>query len=353
MNYCPGCQEPLETGQEKCPFCGYELIATRNEEEASESLLPDSAQKPFYKRAAFLVPLIIILLLSILGAGGATGYIYYQKKQEKDTEKNLKTVWIEVKNRSEQLSDSLNSVKYPSDLENFEGEITSFSEFLAEKQTEVINLEVTEKYEDNKETLLAGIEKYSKYIYLLKLILQKEAVQVKNEDYSKIRKISDDAEAATSKFVAEASFIDDGLSENVFKAINKIKTLIEKVKKEEDTKKKQKLKQQQSTEKKEAEKTVRSFEQARINQSGAEMRRYITPDYGKVFDPETEFGVTDAYLIDFKITKTEAKSEKVYEISGEEVGKDLTGEKFTNKWWFKVIKYEGDWLIDNRKLQNE
>jgi len=352
MNYCPGCQEPLELEQEECPYCGYELIATKKEPEADSSVMA-IPKKPFYKRAVFIAPLIILVVLGILGGAGFAGYQFYQAKQENESEKNLKALWLEITNRSDQIASSLDLVKQPSDLESFKQELSDFNDFLSEKQTEAVNLEVMEKYQNNQSSLVESIEKYSDYAYLLKLTLQKAPAEVKTDDYTKITHFSENAQAGSDKFVAEASFIEGSLPKSIFSAIDKIKPLIEKIKTEEAAKEQETLKQQQAADKREAEKTVSSFMQARIDRNGAEMRRYITPGYDKVFDPEQEFAVTDTYAIDFRITKTESKEAGAFEVNGDESGKDLTGAKYVNKWWFKVIKLEGAWLIDNRKLLEE
>jgi len=352
MNYCPGCQEPLEPEQEQCPYCGYELIATKKEPEADSSAMA-IPKKPFYKRAVFIVPLIILVVLGILGGAGFAGYQYYQNQQADNSQKDLKAIWLEMTNRSDQIASSLDLVKQPSDLASFKEELSDFNDFLSDKQTEAVNLEVVEKYQNNQASLVEAIEKYSDYAYLLKLTLQKDPKEVKMDDYTKIDHFAETAQAGSDEFVAEASFIEGSLPKSIFSAIDKIKPLIEKIKAEEAAKEKETLKQQQAADKREAEKTVSSFMQARIDRNGAEMRRYITPNYDKVFDPEQEFAVTDTYAIDFRLTKSESKEADAFEISGDESGKDLTGAKYINKWWFKVIKSEGAWLIDNRKLLEE
>lgn len=350
MNYCPGCQESVKNDAEACPYCGYELIPTIKEETA---LSANSSKKPLYKRAVFLVPLISIIVLGILAGAGFAGYRFYQNKKKADFEKELKSIWTEIKNRSEFLSSNISLLQTPSDLKNLEEDLTDFSEFLTSKQSEASNLEAPESYQNNQSALVDAVEKYGNYIYVLKLVLQKEPSAVEESDYAKIKLFSEDAEAAGEKFVAEAVFVDDSLQANIFSALKKIKPIIEKVKKTEIAQRKQTLKQRQNAAKREAEKTVMSFMQARIDQSAAAMRRYITPGYDKVFDPEQEFAVTDTYSIDFKISSTKAVSDKQFEIEGVETGKDITGAKFENKWWFKVIKHEGDWLIDNRRLLEE
>lgn len=349
MNYCPGCQEPLKGDEEQCPFCGYEIIAT-NKEEVAEKATPMPGKRPFYKSGAFIGSAIALVILAILVTGVIFGYNYYQESQENNFKKELEIVWLEVTNRTEQLISSLELVTDSSDLEDLKDELGSFSDFLAEKQTEVVNLETSPKYEANQQVLIDSIDKYNKYIYFLKLVVQKEVSQVGDADYGKIKTLADDSQGATDKFIAETAFVNDKLPSQIFKAIEKIRPLIEKAQADITNKQKQNQQQQLLTERKSAEATVRSFMQARIDKSAAEMRKYITPDYDKVFDPEQEFAVGDTYSIDFKITKTENKSPTEYEISGDELGKDLTGAKFTNKWWYKVVKFEGDWLIDNRKL---
>lgn len=350
MNYCPGCQEPLEGNEEECPYCGYELIATKKEEDAAEFSSIASNRKPFYKRGVFIAPLLILILFGILAGTGYAGYKWYQQKLQSDFKKDLAAIWLEVTNRSDQITSSLQEINKPADLQLFKEDLSSFSEFLANKQTEAVNLDPPKEYQANRSDLIDSIEKYNKYVYLLKLILQKDVKEVTTQDYSKIKKLSEEAQGSTDEFVAEAAFINDKLPQDLFAAINKITPLIEEAQKQLAEQEKQSLEQTQIAERREAEQSVRLFMQGKIDKNAAEMRRYITPEYDKVFDPEQEFAVTDTYPIDFKITKTESKGAEGYEINGDEIGKDLTGAKYTNKWWFKVIKFEGSWLIDNRKL---
>lgn len=355
MNYCPGCQEPLKNDTDQCPYCGYELIGTEKVEAGLKpaSTTNISSKKPFYKRAVFLVPFITIIVLGILAGTGFATYRFYQNKKKADFEKELKSIWTEITNRSEYLATNISLLKKSSDLANLEEDLTSFNDFLSSKQSQASNLEAPPGYENNQSGLVDAIEKYGSYIYLLKLVLQKESSAVESSDYAKIKIFSEDAEAAAEKFVAEAVFIDNNLQASIFSALEKIEPIISKIKSQELAEKKQTLKARQSAAKKAAQRTVSSFMQARIDQNATEMRRYITPGYDKVFDAEQEFAVTDTYSIDFRITSTKDISAKEFQIEGVETGKDITGAKFENKWWFRVIKYEGDWLIDNRRLLNE
>ncbi len=351
MDYCPGCQEPLQQNEQQCPFCGYELIATKQEDDNDFSAI--APRKSFFKSGAFIGTVVGIIIIGALTAGGIFGYNYYNQTQEKAFKKDLKAIWLEVNNRSEQVVTSLESVNSPKDLTNIKEDLVSFSEFLTSKQTETVNLEPPEKYKDSPSVLIAGIQKLNKYVFVLKLLVQKDPDKVGPADYSKINKLSEDSENANEKFVVEAAFIDDRLPSDIFKALDTIKPLIEKVQKQRKAHQKKSADQQLTADRRAAEKTIRSFMQARIDKSAAEIRRYITPGYDKIFNPDQEFDMSDTYSVDFKLTKTESKSPTEFQIYGDEISKDLTGEKFTNKWWFKVIKYENDWLIDDRKLLEE
>ncbi len=347
MNYCPGCQEPIEADEYQCPYCGYELIATNNEDIPG---FAKSLNKPFYKSGAFIGSVLGLIILAIIITGAIFGYDYYKDKQEAGFQKDLKAIWLETTNRSDQLSSSIDLVNNTSDFEDLNDELAKFSDFLSTQQTEAINLEPEEKYEDNQRVLVDSIEKYNKYTYLLKLILQKDITLINDKDYLKLKSLADDSSAATDKFVAEVPYIEGKIPPNIFQAMDKLRPIIEKEQKAIANRQKETQALEQNTQKREAERVVRSFMQAKIDKSAAEMRRYITPAYDKVFDPEQEFAVTDTYSIDFKITKTESVNENEFAINGDEIGKDLTGAKFTNKWLFKIVKYEGDWLIDNRTL---
>ena len=351
MDYCPGCQEPLQKNEEQCSFCGYELIATKQEDDEDFSAI--ASKKSFFKSGAFIGSVISLVIIGAIIGGTVFGFNYFRQNQEDKYKKDLKSIWLEVNNRSEQVVSSLESVKTPSDLKNFKEDLVLFSDFLTRKQTELVSLEPPEKYKDNQSVLVDEIQKLGKYIFALKLLVQKDPNKVEAPDYAKVKKLAQSSDNADEKFVIETAFIDERMPSEIFDALETIRPIIEKAQKQSKAKKKQSLDQKLKADKRAAEKTVRLFMQARIDKSAAEIRRYITPDYDKIFDPEQEFDMSDTFSVDFKITSTENKSAKEFQINGDEISKDLTGEKFTNKWWFKVIDYENDWLIDDRKLLEE
>ncbi|RJQ31752.1 MAG: zinc ribbon domain-containing protein [Actinobacteria bacterium] len=362
MNSCPFCDKEIDAKDIVCPHCEKSIVDAptavidkpllEDEQKKVEEPFKELQKVPLYRRPVFYAALIITVIITVLAGAGIGTFYYLKVSRQSSFKQKIKSVWLDVSQQSKAFSQTTQATSNSAELKNISDEASTLYELVTRKQTEVATLETPTDYEYVQNNLAYALSKYSDYLMAVRILLNKSAASVSSKDFRALDSSAEEAQTAIDNFLGSVSFIRSDMPDDVFEASKKIEPIMKAAQKQTQVEQVEALKKQQETDKQEATKTVTDFMQARIQDNFVAMRRYLTANENKYFDPEAEKKAQgNSYPVDFKVTNVayDVKG-NTFTIDGDETVKDYQGHPQTIRWRFKVVKSQTVWLIDKREL---
>lgn len=361
MLTCPQCGSEMAEGAHFCEKCGYRFGGEADETKVAStgpsssqqpSPKPQPTRRPWYKRKGVVITLILVALLLLSSCVGVGIWLALSRQDSGDYENQVKEIWEEVIDESNQLKESLDQLSTQDDLKELSSTNSELVDLLKDKQNEVDKLEPPTEREDVQKEMEKFLEAYIDYLTRAQRVIDNSLEASSEDDFVDLEGLSNKALSADEDFVEKADFVDGDVPEEVFDMPDVLRSLAKKIQTkeqaEEKAKKEKQLKEQIAADNDAVEDTVISFMQAYINAQAATCRKYLTSKANDQFDPTKEFNVNYSRL-DFKVTSLKRISSTSYNVYGTEYDRDQGGNDFTTRWRFEVIKTGGKWLIDNRQ----
>ncbi len=362
MTYCPECGSIQNKKENFCSHCGGSLHAKAvkkqaNNHQVSENVLDLSDEektrnkKPFFKNKNFwILSGVFLIAISVIG-----GLFWLKASEGNAFEREVKGVWQEVINASNQLNKKVSEMQ---DIEEFNSItlLVKDTQKIIETQKDALRELVTpNEYEEAKKELNNGFEKYREYLQELRSVSESPK-DFTNQDIKDIENLATEMKASFDRAYIKFSFIAEKLSDETYVIIDKFqkvrKDYEDKLEEEEQLKasEERQTKEQQEARAK-AEQAVTSFMNAYIAGNQTELNKYMTAAFKKEFNYADLSSAARSYSYpeSFRITETKYSSSTQYDIYGIElqVNRD-SGNKWTINRQFAVlyVQSENKWLID-------
>jgi len=187
-------------------------------------------------------------------------------------------MWSEVIEKSNDFKDTLNDPTKKSDLDRLDKKAEDLEQLLKDKVSELDGVETPHGYQESKDKLKKGLEKYIDYLSnLQKNILDKDISRVKvSTDFDKVQKHADEARDALTDFIETSKYVEETISGDVFD-LSQLKNFIKdwqsaaesEAEKESEKKSEEEKKAAEAAAKQAAEETCSDFMNGLPNAYGA------------------------------------------------------------------------------------